>query len=167
MNRISIETLAQTINAVRSMDTKQKERLVEEIFQKQPNLLGSVLLLPRFGVSRDKVEVALDFLLVCFQAMKVTGLTWPLITEQQLQDELERFTATIRFGEDLAPNLQAGLIQQYVDNHPERNLLAYAMEQVQEWMADDAGQTTDKYAVLAVWTLANCIASAQPRRKQR
>jgi hypothetical protein len=43
MSRISQNHLVKAIAKVRAMDTAQKERLADEIFHAQPNLLGSVL----------------------------------------------------------------------------------------------------------------------------
>ena len=65
------------------MDRQWKEQLADEIFRVQPNMLGSILILPSLGVSMEKVEFALGVLLVCFQAMKDSGLAWPVITEAE------------------------------------------------------------------------------------
>ncbi|MBI3144155.1 MAG: hypothetical protein HYZ18_02585, partial [Pseudogulbenkiania sp.] len=83
MSRISPNTLAQAITKVRAMDRKQKEGLADEIFRAQPHLLGSVLVQQRLGVSLEKMEFLIDILFICFQAMKDSGLTWPLINVKE------------------------------------------------------------------------------------
>jgi hypothetical protein len=52
--------------------------LADVIFAKQPNLLASCLVQPRLGVGPQSVEFLLNILFVCFQAMKESGLDWPL-----------------------------------------------------------------------------------------
>lgn len=67
--------------AVRRMSQDQKVRLADEIYAQQPNMLASILTLPRMGVDMGQLEVALHMLLVTFQAMKLSGHQWPLVTE--------------------------------------------------------------------------------------
>ena len=69
MSRLSTESVEKAVDAVQAMDRAQKERLADEIFRMQPNMLGSILVLPRLGVPMEKVEFAVGVLLVCFQAM--------------------------------------------------------------------------------------------------
>ena len=83
------------------MDRQWKEQLADEIFRVQPNMLGSILVLPNLGVSMEKVEFALGVLLVCFQAMKDSGLAWPVITEAEQARQLARFVSITRLGEDI------------------------------------------------------------------
>jgi hypothetical protein len=47
MSRISRNALLRAIQAVQEMNNEQKLGLAEEIFSSQPNMLGSVLVLPR------------------------------------------------------------------------------------------------------------------------
>ena len=94
MSRLSTESVEKAVDAVQAMDRAQKERLADEIFRMQPNMLGSILVLPRLGVPMEKVEFAVGVLLVCFQAMKESGLAWPVITEDEQERQLARFGAT-------------------------------------------------------------------------
>ena len=63
------------------MSMRQKEQVADELFREQPNMLGSFLVQKQMGVSFEKMEFLLDILLICFQAMKESGLDWPLITD--------------------------------------------------------------------------------------
>ena len=158
MSRISRNTLVQAISAVKAMDLKQKEQLADEIFRAQPNLLGTVLVLRQLGVSLPKIEFAIDMLFVCFEAMKKSGLTWPLITEADLDRQLRRYTAIIQFSSDLSDGLQQRSSQQYVEDHPEKELLAYVQTETAKWLANIVPEETDKHVMLAAWNLVNCIA---------
>ena len=62
MSRISRNALLRAIQAVQEMNNEQKLGLAEEIFSSQPNMLGSVLVLPRLGVSAAKQEFVLEIL---------------------------------------------------------------------------------------------------------
>ena len=69
---------------VNRMNAQQKVQLADEIFAQQPNLLASVLVLPRFGVDTLQLEVPIHVLLVTFQAMtpRWPGQTAPLMATQ-------------------------------------------------------------------------------------
>lgn len=158
MSRISPQALADAIKIVRAMNMEQKEILADELFRKQPNMFGSALALQRMGVSLAKIEVALDLLFVCFQSMKQSGLLWPLITEADLDKQLSRYVATVRFGEDMTPAQRQRLIMQYLEAHPEKTLLTYATGELNNWLANIAPEETDNYVMLAGMNFVNCIA---------
>jgi hypothetical protein len=81
--RISLQALGDAIIKVRAMTRAQKEQLADDMFQVQPNMFGSFLVQNQLGVSPEKMEFLLEILFVCFQAMKESGLQWPLITEDE------------------------------------------------------------------------------------
>ncbi|MDO8693467.1 MAG: hypothetical protein Q7J51_05165 [Sheuella sp.] len=74
---------------------QEKERLANELFLKQPNMLGSVLALSQISASFEKVGFALDILFTCFQAMKESGLSWPAITEEDHDKQLGRYVGIL------------------------------------------------------------------------
>jgi hypothetical protein len=97
MSRISRSALLRAIKAVQEMTVEQKLGLTDEIFSAQPNMLAAVLVLRNLGVPAPKQEFALEMLFLCFQAMKESGLTWPLITEDEQEDQVRRHTTLLRF----------------------------------------------------------------------
>lgn len=88
MSRLSLKALAQAITKVRAMDIKQKEQLADEIFHVQSHTLASGLVQKQMGVSLEKLDFLFDLLFIYFQAMKESGLTWPLITEDEQDRQL-------------------------------------------------------------------------------
>lgn len=169
-NRISIEQVAAAIMKVRSMSLAQKVALTDEIFQQQPNLLASCLVQQRFGASEHTIELLLEILLVCFQAMKQSGYTWPLITEDEQERHLARHVGTVRFSEDLAdPALADAARSQYATNHPEAPLLAFVLNELKSWLIRLADQgveaESDKFVLMAGVNLVNCIAYAQAQER--
>ena len=79
------------------MNAQQKVELADEIYVQQPNLLASILVLPRYGVDMLQLEVPIHVLLVAFQAMKHCGHAVPTISEDVQETCLQRLTATMQF----------------------------------------------------------------------
>jgi hypothetical protein len=90
--------------------------------------------------------------------MKASGLTWPVITEDDQDRQLQRFVAITRFGDDLNDRLRERSMRQYLADHPEKDLLAYVTAETSKWMTRIVPEESDKYVMLAIWNLVNCIA---------
>ena len=158
MSRISTPALARAIKSIRAMDVRQKEALADELFRAQPNMFSSILVLQHMGASLEKLDFALNLMFVCFQSMKEAGLTWPLITEAEQDKQMARYVAAVRFGEDLPPTQSARAMQQYLNAHPERPLLAYVTTELTAWLGSATPDESDKYVMLGCINLVNCIA---------
>lgn len=158
MSRISLQALARAIQKIRAMSRERKEQLVDEISREQPNMLGSFLVQKQMGVSFDKMEFLLEILLICFQAMKESGLTWPLITEDEQDRQLARYVATANFGDGLSAALQNRAMTQYIENHPEQFLLAFVTVEINDWLGRIRPEETDRYVMLSALNFVNCIA---------
>jgi hypothetical protein len=173
MNRISLDAVARAMRAVQAMNLRQKEDLIDEIHLAQPHMLGSVLVLKELGVSLEKMEFAFELLLLCFQAMKESGLTWPLISEDEQERQQRTYVTTVKLGEDLSPPLRDRLMQQYIGSHPEKNLLACVWSETANWLKRIVAEDSDKYVMMVAANHVNCIAfvpmSAQkmPHHRQR
>ncbi len=160
MIRISQDVLFRSIAAVQKMDDAQKIQLADEIFVSQPNMLGSFLVLPTLGVPTKKTGLAFNTLLLCFQAMKESGLTWPVITEDDLDRQSARTTAILKFYDSFSDeNLRRSSAQQYIDDHTEKALFAWVMTMCKDWLQSVSPEETDKYVVHVAVNLVNCLAS--------
>lgn len=165
---ISLDSLAIAIKHVRALNMKQKETMGDEIFRAQPNMLGSVLVQHQLGVSLVKIEFLLDILLVCFQAMKESGHAWPQISLDEQDRQIQLLTASVKFGDDLGNGIQQIGTKQYIDAHPEKNLLAYVITECVDWLKKVEPEETDKFVLLAAINLVNCIAvSSVPTSKRK
>ena len=143
---------------IQGMSAAQKVALADEIFIQQPNLLASILVLPRMGVDMTQLEVPIHILLVTFQAMKLSGHAWPVVTEDMQDGCMQRLTARMRFNEGLSPELANGLVQQFCDEHPERYLLAFVYGYLGEHDLLSARTEAEKFLMLAVFNLVECVA---------
>jgi len=160
MNRISQDSLFRAIAAVQKMDNEQKIQLADEIFVSQPNMLGSFHVLPKLGVPTKKIGLAFDTKLLCFQAMKESGLTWPVITEDDLERQSARTTAILKFYDSFSDeNLRKNSTQQFIDDHTEKELFAWVITMCKDWLQSISPEETDKYVIHVAVNLVNCVAS--------
>jgi len=157
MQRINLPVIVQAQRAVGRMSLEQKVALTDEIFAKQPTLLASILVLPRMGVAMEQLDVAIHVLLVTFQAMKLSGHQWPVVTEDIQEGCLQRLTARVCFNEGLPPELVAQVVQQFCDEHAERNLLAFAYGYLGDHDLWAVRTEAEKYLVLATLNLVECV----------
>ncbi|MCC6545223.1 MAG: hypothetical protein IT392_12130 [Nitrospirae bacterium] len=121
-------------------------------------MLGSCLVQERFGVSLAKTDVLINIILVCYQAMKESKLSWPLITEDDQDRQLTRYTALVKFAEDLKGQLREQSITGYLEAHPEKELFAYVNSELVGWLKSVVPEQSDKYVMLAAMNIVNCIA---------
>jgi hypothetical protein len=163
--RISVRHVATAVKKVRQMSLERKVQLTDEIFEQQPNLLASCVVQQKLGASMESVEFLLNILLVCFQAMRESGYTWPTISEQDQERELSRLTGSVQFSEELSdPSSAHTAREQYVSLHREAPLFAFVVNEFQGWLQDLASRgvesESDKFVMMAGVNLVNCIAAA-------
>ncbi len=121
-------------------------------------MFGSILALSKMGVPADRMGFPVRMLLVCFQCMKESGIAWPRISEQDLSRELNRWIASVQMGGNLNSSLRLYSTQVYIDAHPEKDLLAYVTTSMAQWLNEMPAQEADRYVMMAVQNLVNCIA---------
>jgi hypothetical protein len=164
MGAITQSVMVQAAIEVNRMGQAQKVALADEIFAQQPNLLASILALPRMGVDMVQLEVPLHILFVTFRAMKLCGRSWPLVTEDIQEGCLQRLTARARFNEGLPEDLVNKVVQQFCDEHAERYLLAFVYGYLGDHDLMKVRTEAEKFLMLAVLNLVECVAfvEAQP-----
>jgi hypothetical protein len=170
MARITVDKMASTIKRTHAMTMAQKIALLDEIHDRQPVLLTSVLVQKKLGVSERKIDFLLNILIVCYQAMKETGLVWPRITEGDQERYLEREAAITKFTEGLDKASIEQVRAQYVGEKREKFLFAYVAGEVRDWvlgLARDRNEAeSDKFVMLAALNLVSCISHAQAQDSQ-
>ncbi|MEJ8860011.1 hypothetical protein WKW79_36105 [Variovorax robiniae] len=158
MGVITQALMVQAAIDVNGMGQEQKVRLADEIFAQQPNMLASILALPRMGVGMVELEVPLHILLVTFQAMKRSGHEWPIVSEDVQDSCMQRLTARARFNEGLPGVLANQVIQQFCDEHLERYLLAFVYGYLGDHDLLRVRTEAEKYLLLAALNLVECVA---------
>jgi hypothetical protein len=158
MGVITQSVMVQADIEVNGMSQAQKVHLADEIFAQQPNMLASILALPRMGVGMVQLEVPLHILLVTFQAMKLSRHAWPIVTEAVQEKCMQRLTARARFNEGLPGDLATKVVQQFCDEHPERYLLAFVYGYLGDHDLLRVRTDPEKFLLLAALNLAECVA---------
>lgn len=158
MSRISQGVLVQAITRVRAMSVTKKEQLTDEIYRTQPHVLTAFLVPSRLCVSFVKLDFLLDLLLFCFQAMKTSKLSWPMITEDEIDRQRTCLIASIQFSADLPAHLCQQAVQQYMNAHPEKNLFAFVQSELDRWLKEVKLEGSDNFVAIAALSLVNCIA---------
>jgi hypothetical protein len=167
MGRLAQLVVIKADLAVRRMRQDQKVRLADEIYAQQPNMLASILALPRMGVDMVQLEVALHILFVTFQAMKLSGHPWSLITEDIQDGCLQRLTARARFNEGLPEDLANKVVEQFHNEHAERYLLAFVYGYLGDHDLMAVRTEAEKYLMMGALNLVECVAfvgADKPRR---
>lgn len=162
MTCVTQAVLGEAALAVERMEVNERLGLADEVFAHQPNLLASVVVLRRMGASDAQIEIAVHVLLVAWQAMKASGLRWPLITQDTQDACMQRLTAKVRFVEGLSPELLGQAVEQHTGDHRERYLLAFAFGHLRDSGLLEVKTEAEKYVVLATLNLVECIACAAP-----
>ena len=157
MELITQAVLVRAIRDVNAMNPAQKIELADEIFLQQPNLLASILVLTKMGVTTLQLEVPLHILLVTFQAMKQSGHTWPIVQDDVQDRCMQRLTARVRFNEGLPAQIADRLVKQFCDEHSERNLLAFVFGYLGEHDLLRVRTDAEKYLLLATINLVECL----------
>jgi hypothetical protein len=164
---ITRAVLVQAIIAVGAMGMTERLALSDEIFAEQPNLLASILVLHRMGVSLKDIEVPLHVLFVAHRAMKASGYIWPLITEEIQDICMRRLTARIRFVEGLPSESIRQSVEQSMAEHTELELLAFAYGHLRDHNLASTRTEAEKYICLAALSLVDCIAHIAPQAQIR
>ena len=162
MSELSQAQVVQAAIAVERMSAAQRVELADEIYLRQPNLLASVLVLERMGTSLQQLEVPIYILMVAYQAIKASGLNWPLITEDVQERCLQRLSGSIQFDEGLSPELMRQAAQQRVGGHAQRYLLAFVHGYLRDHELLAVRSDAEKYLLLAAFNLVECIAATAP-----
>lgn len=141
------------------MSRAERVQLADEIYLRQPNLLAAVLVLHRMGVSMPQLDVPVNILLVAYQAMKMSGHHWPVISEQTQERCLQRLTGKIRFTEGLSTEMFQHAVDQQVTQHTEPYLLSFVYGELGDYGLIGVRTEAEKYLMLAALNLVECIAA--------
>jgi hypothetical protein len=154
-------TIRSAIEKQKQMDLKEQEKFMDGVYVKQPNLLGSVLVLRNFGLDMNDIGTVLSILMVLLLTLEESGVEIEQISEEQQDKELNTLRESINFSEGLSEGMKNQSIKQYVSGHEEKAMFSYVVGTL-----DDAGITarTDekvKYLMMSALNLVNCISNAK------
>ena len=155
--RIQKSALEQSILKVKNLSLQEKEVIVDEIFNQQPNLLASVLVQSQMGNSLESMDVLLNILIVLHVSLKESGVKLRKITEDLLETEMAKFVAIVNFSDGLNSTSITSSISQYIMSHKDKYLLAYAFNEMNNSGICSLETENSKYLIMAGINIVNCI----------
>lgn len=159
MPRISIEHLASATAQVRGMTLAQKAAVMDHVHAQQPHMLGSLLVQQQLGVSLERMDVLANILLICFLAMQKARRRWPVITEDLIEQQMDRFVGAMQFQSALSREIGERALGEYIRQHPEQPLLAVVNAELTAGLAGLPPLESDKHLMAAAINYVNCIAN--------
>ena len=160
MSRIQPRHIAAARQRVEPLCLTKANLFADAVFASQPNLLASVLVLPRFGVSSESLDVALKILFICHEAVRETGFALATISESDQERCLARVSGKAGFLEELDARSAAQAASDQLRTHPEQYLLAAAYGLLMEHDLASVRTEAEKYLVLAVLNIVETISDA-------
>jgi hypothetical protein len=161
MSKINESSLVQAIKKSSGMDLVESEKVVDEIYLEQPNLLASVLVQNQMGNKIEDVEVLLNILIVTFLALKYSGVKIEKISEKTQEKELAKYTGHIGFLEGLNNKTTEVAIKQFTESKSEKALMAYVIETMLRAGFTKRKNENAKYLVMTGVNIVNCICVAK------
>jgi hypothetical protein len=140
------------------MSADRKLKLVDEIFESQPNLLASVLALGVRKPVDERIDLVLQILLLCFESVRAAGIQLPTVSEEVQEVCLSRLVAQIRATEGLSPKRRSQIIERQLADHDEPFLLSLVLMELRENRLTGADSDEEKFLVLSALNLAASIA---------
>ena len=159
--KLSIENVADSVALAAKMSLKEKETQFDEIYKEQPNLLASVLVLHKMGRTYEEMDVLFHILLVIHLSLKESGTKIETVSEDLQEQQLTRYIGHVKFMDDLTDKDQERALSDYMENHGEMPLMAYAITQMREAGFPYKRDEDSKQLMLCGMNLVNCIAAAK------
>ncbi len=130
--RITQTLIADAIAQRDRLTPDEKARYVEIIIERQPQLAGTIVVLKRLGVNEVAMEPLADLLLMVTIALENARLELLPASETLVDLCYERVTTRITQESDprLIPIQRGKATQDYLEQHPEQWLQAYAFNLV-------------------------------------
>jgi hypothetical protein len=160
MPRVLPHHIATAFQQVEPLTPMKGEKFADAVFAQQPNLLGSLLVLPRLGVSHEQLDVALKILFLCFEAVRATGVTIRTITEDDQERCLARLVGKMQFMEGLDQFSASAVASDQMLAHSEPNLFALAYGVLKENRLVSVRTEAEKHLLLAAFNLVETLSGA-------
>lgn len=159
--KIKEPALVQAIKKSNQMSLIESEKVVDEIYLEQPNLLASVLVQNQMGNKIEDVDVLLNILIVTFLALKYSNVKLEMITENLQEKEMAKYAGHFEFIEGLDQENTGEAINQFTDNKSEKLLFAYVVGAMMEAGFTKRKNESAKYLLMTGINIVNCVCVAK------
>lgn len=164
VGQASIDDVVASVRRIRAMSQAERMLLCDEINDRQPALLGQVLVLSRLGVPMVKIDRVLHILLVLydlFSRNSPVGLS--PVTEETLVQVNTNQLALLQLMDTEERSEARRLCRLSVESHPEINVLAFIMGDLGDAGINDMSKREDEYCVRAARILLDAIVKVNGR----
>lgn len=155
--KVRPELISTAILLVQRMSMADKERLAQEIFRVQPNLMAMVVVQTRFGANEEEMEGLTNILLTCFTAAKLSALPLHQVTDSEQAECLARVNTYLQSLEGSSADAEAS---DYITQHREPAMLAFVMKEIDLHGFKQASDATYGKLVLTAMGLVECFGVA-------
>jgi hypothetical protein len=161
MAKIQQSALVKAIDQFNDMDITAKEKIADEIYREQPNLLASVIVLNQMGNRLEHVEVILNILMVSYLALKNSGIKINKVSEKIQQKELEKLVNHANLTKNIDSKKEFEAMSRFVYDKSEEILMAFVLSTMEEAGLADLPKESSKYLMMSGINIVNCIGAAK------
>ncbi|MDD5673395.1 MAG: hypothetical protein PHC61_04475 [Chitinivibrionales bacterium] len=157
---ITQKTMVESIQHVMSLDIRGKEKLADEIFVTQPNLLGTVVVLAKLKVPMAKMDEVFFILFVLYEAFqKRSGVDIPLVTEDMIEDAHKNYIAMLKYIDKEGMDEGGNLIGKAMAKSPNRYISAFVIGHLKDH-GFSAYSEENEYCSRAAKVIMDCFIEA-------
>ncbi|MFT4871609.1 MAG: hypothetical protein ACI9F1_002393 [Colwellia sp.] len=161
MAKIKESALIKAIKQSNQMDFTELEKVVDEIYLEQPNLLASVLVQSKMGNKIEDVDVLLNILIVTFLALRYSNIKLEMITEKLQEKEMAKYAGHFKFLDGLNQENTEQAIHQFSNSKSEKILLSYVIGAMMDAGFTKRKNESSKYLLMSGINIINCICVAK------
>jgi hypothetical protein len=131
--KITQTLLADAIVKCNNFSIEEKSNYVDILYTRQPQMLGTIIVLYRLGVSEATMEPLMELLFIISIALENGKIELPPASEDLIELCYERVTSRMTQETDarLSELEKRKASQDYIEQHPEQWLLAYVFNLVE------------------------------------
>jgi len=149
--------LVQAINKVKSMKMIDKESLIDEIYLEQPVILSSILVQNNLGNTFEQIDILLNILLVTYVYNRVSKISISKISEHDYEKIVNDLIKEVNNSTQFNNIFQNSFIEIYINNHPNKNLLAYSILEMKKAGFHKLSYENSKYLFIAGMGIVNAL----------
>jgi len=149
------EAIADAMASVASMTLTEKEHLADEMYQKQPHVLGTAIVASRMSSRGEVQDAAIEIAMAVFLCFQEHLSAHGEISEIEIDQLAERNTRMWKFLDSEPAEAFTRSVKLTLDSYPEPGLLGYVASRLNELVVEEP-----QY-ILAMKTLLDACVEAK------
>ncbi len=152
---LSPQDVGTIVASVTRMSFPQKERLVDEMFHTQPNVLGTAIVATRAALSGEIQDAVLEIAMIVFRSLQADLQSHGTISEAAIDGFAKRNAKMWRFLEGETSEAFTRSTMLTIESYPEPGLLAYVVNRLARLRVDEP------QVILAIKTMLDACVDAK------